>query len=54
MAVSRYRIEERGGWFVVVDTAYPRASAIAERGRYTTKGEAMQRAADLVRLDAEE
>jgi hypothetical protein len=29
-------------------------SPLLERGRYSTKAEAMQRAADLARLDAEE
>ena len=52
---GRYRVEERDGWFIVVDTAYPRSNTtMSERGRYTTKAEAMQRAADLAHLDVEE
>ena len=55
MAVSRYRVEEQDGWFIVVDTTYPRSNTtMSARGRYTTKAEAMQRAADLAHLDAEE
>jgi len=52
---SRYRIEEIASWFVVVDTAYPKApTSTYERARFTTKVEALQRVADLVLLDNEE